>query len=142
MKYQLVPMHEKLLKTINEKDPFTTKIQIGGFGSDRFITQDDHLDNTENNGQTQSKEVDNSEDGNYNELYSSQQLDCMKSNTMFHQENQILLTMGSSKSTTISIIKPTGMTSTSTFLQSYNTVSTQSCKYYCVSTTISPVVFT
>ena len=36
---------------------------------------------------------------------------------MFYQENQILLTVGSSKSTSVSMIVPTGLTSTSRFLQ-------------------------
>ena len=63
--------------------------------------------------------MDNSEDESYNELDSSQQLDCMKSNTMFHRDNQILLTMRSSKSTSVSMIEPTGITSTITFLQGF-----------------------
>ena len=45
-------MPENLFKTINEKDLFTTKIQINQFDSDRFIAQDDHLDDTENDGRT------------------------------------------------------------------------------------------
>ena len=61
--------------------------------------------------------MDNSEDESYDELDSSQQLSCMESNTMFHQENQILLTVGSSKSTSVSVIKPTRIITTSTFLQ-------------------------
>ena len=36
---------------------------------------------------------------------------------MFHQENKILLTAGSSKSKSVSVIKPTGITSTIIFLQ-------------------------
>ena len=36
---------------------------------------------------------------------------------MLHQENQILLTLRSSKSTSVSMIKLTGITSTSTVLQ-------------------------
>ena len=42
MKYQPVPVPENLFKTINEKDPFTTKIQIDRVDSDRVIAQDDH----------------------------------------------------------------------------------------------------
>ena len=41
----------------------------------------------------------------------------MESNTMFHQDNEILLTAESSESTSVSVIKPTGITSTSIFLQ-------------------------
>ena len=36
---------------------------------------------------------------------------------MFHRENQFLLTMGSSKSMSVSMIKPNGITNTSTFIQ-------------------------
>ena len=36
---------------------------------------------------------------------------------MFHQENQILLTVGLSKSISVSVIKPTEITSTNTSLQ-------------------------
>ena len=36
---------------------------------------------------------------------------------MFHHEKRILLTTGSNKSTSVSVIKPTKITSTSTFLQ-------------------------
>ena len=61
--------------------------------------------------------MDNSKDESYIELDSSQQLDCMESNTIFHQENQILLSLGSNKSTSVSMIKQTKITSTSTFLQ-------------------------
>ena len=110
-------MPENLFKTINEKDPFTTKIQIDQLDSDRFIAQDDHFDNLKDDGQTQSNNMDKSEDKSYDELDYSQQLDCMELNIIFHQEDQILLTVGSSKSTSVSMIKPAGLTSTSRFLQ-------------------------
>ena len=45
-------MPESLCKTINEKDPFTTKIQIDRFDSDIFNGQDDHSDNTKDDGRT------------------------------------------------------------------------------------------
>ena len=41
----------------------------------------------------------------------------MESNTMFHQENQILLTVGSRKYTSVSMIELNWITSTSIFLQ-------------------------
>ena len=118
MEYQSVPVPEILFNTINERDPYTTKIQIYRFGSDRFIAQDDHFDDTEDNGRTRSNKVGNSEDESHDELDSPQQLDYIESNTRFHQENQILLTVESSKSTSVSMIKLNGITSTSTFLQS------------------------
>ena len=54
MKYEPVPVPKNLFKTINEKDTFTTKIQINPFDNDHFICQDDHFDDTEDGGQTQS----------------------------------------------------------------------------------------
>ena len=116
MQYQPVPVPENLSKTINETDLLTTKIQNNQFDSDRVTTQDDHFDDTKDEGHTQSNNMYNSKDESYDELDSSQQLDCMELDKMLNQENQILLTMGSSKSMSISVIKPTGMTSTSTFL--------------------------
>ena len=117
MKYQPVPVPENLFKTINDTDSFTTKIQINQFDGDRFTDQDDHFDDTENDGRTQGNKVDNSEDKSHDELDSPQQLDCTELNRMFQQENQTLLTVGSSKSTSVSMIKLNGITSTSTFLQ-------------------------
>ena len=49
--------------------------------------------------------MDNSEDESYHELDSSQQIDYMESNMMFHQDNQIILTVGSNKSIGVSVIK-------------------------------------
>ena len=61
--------------------------------------------------------MDNSEDERYNKLDSSQQLDGIESNTIFHQENEILLTVEPSKSVSVSVIKPTRIIIISTFLQ-------------------------
>ena len=44
-------------------------------------------------------------------------LDCMELKTIIHQENRILLTVGSNKSMSVSIIKYTEITSTRIFLQ-------------------------
>ena len=41
-----VSMPKNLFKTINETDPFTTKIQINHFNSDCFTAQDDYFNNT------------------------------------------------------------------------------------------------
>ena len=51
-----------------KKDTFTTKIQINRFDNDRFIGQDDHFGNTEDDDQTQSNKMDISEDERHNEL--------------------------------------------------------------------------
>ena len=69
MKYQPVPVPENLFKIINETDSFTTKIQIDQFDSDSFIVQDDNFKNTKNENQTQSNNVDNSEDKSYNKIH-------------------------------------------------------------------------
>ena len=60
--------------------------------------------------------LDESEDESYDELDCSQQLNGMESYKIIEQENQNLLTMGSSNSTRVSV-KHNGTTSTSTFLQ-------------------------
>ena len=43
-------MPENLFKSITEKDTFTTNIQIDIFDSDRFIGQDNHFNDTEDDG--------------------------------------------------------------------------------------------
>ena len=73
------------------------------------------LTTTNNDGRTHFNDKDNSEDESYDELDSSQQLNGMKWNKIDDQENQNLLTVESSKSTSVSM-KHTGTTSTSTFL--------------------------
>ena len=62
MKYKPVPMPGNLFKTINGMNSFTIKIQINQSNSDHFKAQDDHCDDTKDEGQTQSNDVDNSED--------------------------------------------------------------------------------
>ena len=49
LKYKpvLIPIPGNIIKAINEKDSFITKIQINHFDSDCFIDQDYHLDNTQ-----------------------------------------------------------------------------------------------
>ena len=115
MKYKLVPVSEDLIQVINEMNSFTTKIQINHFNSDHFTAQDDHFDNTKDNGQAQCDAVGNSEDESYDEIDSSQKLYGMQSNRISHQDIKILLTMKSSKFTSVSVIKPTGITFTSMF---------------------------
>ena len=45
-------MPENLFKIINEIDSFTTKIPINQLDGDRLTAQDDHFDNTKDEGQT------------------------------------------------------------------------------------------
>ena len=52
MKYKPVPVPKNIFKTINEKDAYTTKIHINRFDDDHFIGQDDHFDDTKDDGQT------------------------------------------------------------------------------------------
>ena len=82
-----------------------------------MIAQDDYFDNNKDDSQTQCNDEDNSEDEDYNELYSSQQLNGMESNKIINQENQILLIVGSSNSTSIFVNKHNGITNTSTPIQ-------------------------
>ena len=55
----------------------------------------DHSNNNKDDGQNQCNDVDNFEDESYDALDSLQQLDAMKSNTIVHQDNEILLTVES-----------------------------------------------
>ena len=91
MKYQPVLLHQNLLETISETDSFTNNIQINQPDSNRFTAQDVHFNNTEDDNETQSNDVDNFKDESYHELDSSQQINYIGLNTMLHQENQILL---------------------------------------------------
>ena len=68
MKYQPVSVPENLFKINNGTDPFTIKIQINQFNNDYFTAQDDHFDNTKDEGQTHSNYVNNSEDESYGAL--------------------------------------------------------------------------
>ena len=68
MKYKLVPVLENLFKSFNEKDRFTSKIQVDWFDSDHSIGQDNHFNNTEDDCQIWSKKVDNSKDKSHNKL--------------------------------------------------------------------------
>ena len=61
-----------LIKTINEKDSFTTNIQINHFDSDHYTTRKDHFENTQDYNQAQCDDMDNSEHESHNELDSSQ----------------------------------------------------------------------
>ena len=116
-KYKPVPMLEDLIKTTNEMDTFTTKLQTNHFDSDHYTAQEDYFNNTQDDDQDHCDDMNNSEHESYNDLDSSQQIDTMKSDTRFHLENKILQSVELSISTNISIIKPTGVTIISTFLQ-------------------------
>ena len=117
MKYQPVHVPEDAIKTKDETDSFNNKIQFNHFGSDHFTVQDAHSNNNEEDDQPHFNDENNSEDENHDELDSSPQLNGMKPNKIIDQENQILLTVGSSNFTRISVNKHTGITSTSTSLQ-------------------------
>ena len=108
-KYQPISVPKDLIEAITETDSVTTKIQIDHFDSDPFTAQDDHINNTKDNGQTQCYGINNSEDESYDELDSSQQLDCMELNTTLDQENQIILSLELSESISVSVIKTTGI---------------------------------
>ena len=107
----------------NETVSFTNKIQVSHFDSDYSIVQDDHYGNNNNNVddcQTQCIDAgNNSEDKSYGELNSSRQVNGMESNKTVNQENQILITMGTSNFTNISANKHAGLTSTSAFIQGF-----------------------
>ena len=70
MKYKPVLVPENLFKSIHEIDMFITKIQFNQFDSDRFVDQDDHSFDTDDDSQTQSNKVNNSEHESHNEVNS------------------------------------------------------------------------
>ena len=102
---------------INETDSSNNKIQVDRVNSEDSIVQDNHSNNNKDHGQNQSKDKDNSIDKSHGKLDSSQQLYNIELNKIIGQENQVLLSMGSNNSTSVSANKHTGLTSTSTFLQ-------------------------
>ena len=116
MKYQSVPVPENLIEAISETDLSDNKVQVNHFDSNHSIVQDDHSNNNNDDGRIHSNDKDDSEDESYDELDSSKQLNGMESNRIVDQGNQNLLTVESSKSTSVSV-KYTGTTSTGTFLQ-------------------------
>ena len=59
-------MHKDLIRAINEMDTFTTNIQIYHFDSDHYTSQEDYFDNTQDDGQAQCDDVNNSEQESYN----------------------------------------------------------------------------
>ena len=80
------------------------------------MIQDDYSNNHNENGHTHIIDNNDSEDESHNELNSSPQLNGMESNKIIDQRYRIILPMGSSKPTSISV-KHYGTTNTSTFLQ-------------------------
>ena len=71
MKYQSVPVPKDLIKAINEMDSSNNKIQVDHVNSEDSIVQDEHCNNNKDQGQTRSKDKDNSEGGSHGELDSS-----------------------------------------------------------------------
>ena len=116
MKYQSVPVPEDLIEVTNEIDASDNKIHVNHFYNNYFIVQDNHSNINNNNGCTHFSDAHNFEDESDNGLDSSQQLNGIESNKIFKQENQTLLTMESSKSTSVSV-KHSGITSTSMSIQ-------------------------
>ena len=89
-------------------------MQVDHFNSNDSIVPDDNSNNNKDDSQTPRNHEENSEDESYGELDSSPQLIDMKSNKIVNEENQILLYMGSSNSTSVSA---TELTNTCTCLQ-------------------------
>ena len=114
IKYQPIYVPEDLTKAINETDLFTNKIQTNHFNSDHFIVQDNYSDNYKDGGQNHFNNGNNPEDESDYELDSSQQLNVMGLNKIIDQGDQVILTKGSSNSTSVSM---TGLTRAITFLQ-------------------------
>ena len=110
----LVP--DNLIKPINQNKSYVKKIQIICFNSNHPIVQDDQSNNHIYNGHTRINDKNISNDKSYNELNSLPQLNGMELNMIVDQGYKILLPMGSSKSTKLSV-NHNGTTHISTFLK-------------------------
>ena len=71
-KYQSVPVLEDPIDMMNKTDSSDNKIQINHFDNNQSIIRDDYSNKNNNDSQTPSNNKDNSEDGGYGELNSSQ----------------------------------------------------------------------
>ena len=119
--YQSVPVPEDLIEAISETESYGNKNQTHRFDTNHYMIQDDHSNNNADYGYIYPNDMDDSEYESYDELDCSQQLNGMEWYKIIEQENQNLLTMGSSNSTRVSV-KHNGTTSTSTFLQCFFTL--------------------
>ena len=118
--YQSVPVSEDLIEATSKTDSSDNKNQVNHFDSNHSIVQDDHYNNNNDDGRIHSNDKDDDDDESYDKLDGSQQLNDMELNKIVEQENQNLLTVGSSNSTSVSVKyngKTSTSTSTSTFLQ-------------------------
>ena len=100
--YQPIQVSEDLIKVINKTNLSNNKIQVNHFDSNHSIVQDDNSKNNKDDGQTLCNDKNISEDESHGELDSSPQIIDIKSNKIVNQENQILLYVGSSNSTSVS----------------------------------------
>ena len=114
--YQSVPIPEDLIETINESNSYDNKIQVINFNSNHSIAQDDHYNNHYEDGHIHINDMIISVDESYDELNNLQQPNGMESNKIVDQGYKILLPVGPSKSTSISV-KHNGTKNTRTFLQ-------------------------
>ena len=92
MNYQSVPVHGDLIEPLNNTDSSNNKIRIDHFDTEPSVVRDDHHNNNKYDSQTPSNNKDNSEDGNHDELDSSQHLEDLKSNKIVNHEDQDILT--------------------------------------------------
>ena len=92
MKYQLVPVPEDLIKTMNKTYSSENKMQINHFDSNQSVVWDDHSNNNDCDSQTPNNDKNNSQDGSHGELDSSQQLKNLKLNKIVDHEDQDILT--------------------------------------------------
>ena len=99
-------------------DAFSNKIQIDHFDSDHHTAHDDHFGNTQDNDQKHCDDMDNFDHETYNKLDKSQQIDGIKPDTRFCQENKNLRSVKLSMSTNVSTIMPIRVSIIHTYLQS------------------------
>ena len=101
--YQYEHMPEDLIEAISDKNLYDNKIQVIHFNNDQAIIQVDHSNNHNEDGHTHINDTNKPKDESHNELNSSLQLYGMEPNKIVDQGHKILLPVGSSKSTSISV---------------------------------------
>ena len=114
--YQSVPVSDGLIEAINKINSYGNKIQAIHLEDNHSIVQDDHSSNHNEEGHIHINDVNISEDKSHDELDCPPQLNSMESNKIVNQGYKIILPVGPTKSTSMSV-KHNGTTNTNTFLQ-------------------------
>ena len=83
-------MLEDIIQVVNEMGTITNKIQLNHFECDHLTAQQDHFGTTQDDNQEHYAIMENFDHENDSHLDDSQQIDGMKFDTRFCQENKNL----------------------------------------------------